>query len=72
MIGRGAENDLNLNDSSISRSHCSFFYTSNRMLLKSLPSKYGTFIELSNEFELTQSEPLQLMVSNYLVTLCRD
>ena len=72
MIGRGAENDLNLNDQSISRSHCSFFYTSNRMLLKGLPSKYGTFIELSNDFELTQSEPLQLMVSNHLLTLCRD
>jgi pSer/pThr/pTyr-binding forkhead associated (FHA) protein len=55
MIGRGPENDLNLNDSSISRSHCSLFYTCNKMLLKGLPSKYGTFIELGNNFELTQS-----------------
>jgi len=71
VIGRGVENDLNLNDSSISRSHCSLFYSASRMMLKGLPSKYGTFIELASNFELKQREPLQLMVSNYLLSLSK-
>ena len=54
-IGRGPDNGLNLNDSSISRSHCSLFYAANKLMLKGLPSKYGTFVELCSSFELTSS-----------------
>jgi pSer/pThr/pTyr-binding forkhead associated (FHA) protein len=43
-IGRGPENELNLNDSSISRNHASFFYTAQQLFLKGLPSKYGSFV----------------------------
>jgi len=51
-VGRGSENELNLNDLSISRSHCSFYYTSHQLFLKGKKSKYGTFVELLHEIEV--------------------
>jgi hypothetical protein len=69
-IGRGPENELNLNDSSISRNHASFFYTAQQLFLKGLPSKYGSFVELSKELSIGM-KPLKLLVANHLLSLDR-
>ena len=69
-MGRGAENDVNLNDSSISRGHCMLEYSSQRLFLRALNSRYGSFIELGGNVELGE-EPAGLSVSNHMVWLMR-
>jgi hypothetical protein len=67
-VGRGVENDLNLNDSSISRSHCALEYSSQRLWLRGQACKYGSFVELGKSVEMGEN-PVGLAVGNHMVWL---
>ncbi len=64
-IGRKKENDVILNDLSISGIHCELKCQNNALYLKDLGSKYGSMKYIQNEYEINVGDNIQLISNKY-------
>lgn len=48
-VGRADDNDIKLNDISVSRHHSQFFYRNGRFYIKDLKSKFGTLVKFEKD-----------------------
>jgi diguanylate cyclase (GGDEF)-like protein len=65
FLGRGEENDLRINDSSVSRSHATVFREKDRYLIKDLKSQNGTWtdgniIKTGEKVQVKEGAPVAL------------
>jgi len=57
-IGRSSENDIKVSDISVSRTHASLYINNNNFYIIDNLSKFGTHIQMQNEFLVIPEKPL--------------
>ncbi len=71
-IGRSPDNDIQINDKSVSRKHLKIVRRGDKYLLKDLESKNGTFIKgkrISPDDEIEVKEGVSVAIGNILISL---
>ena len=74
LIGRGEENDISINDASVSRKHAKVFFNGHAYFIKDLKSQNGTWIDgniiqANKKFEVEQG--VSVAVGNVLLSFGR-
>ena len=66
--GRNNDSDFKINDISVSRFHSILRIFDKNFYLEDNKSKFGTLIQIDNEFNLLPEKQLGLQIGKYLVT----